>query len=109
MTYKSKQQCGRLIQAVWPNNVSEPPILLGVAAPTPVGLATSFWSRPRRDSALGRGNYCPRTVSRSGVDDDLEPAIDHALHVEGHRLHLHLLCQARVLHHLRVHAIAMGA
>src|SRR5688572_32682575 len=44
-----------------------------------------------------------------GVDQNLETAVDHALRVEGHRLRIHHVSQARVFHYLRVDTIAMRA
>ena len=41
------------------------------------------------------------------IDDDCEAAVRHPLHVEWHRLFHHLL-HPRILHHLLVHAVAMG-
>ena len=43
------------------------------------------------------------------LDHDVEPAVDHALAVEGHRLRIHHLGEARDLSCLSVDAIAMGA
>src|SRR5262245_61667614 len=45
----------------------------------------------------------------SSLDHDLEAAVDHALGVEGHRLGVHRLRQALILHDLGVDAIAVLA
>src|SRR5258708_32247201 len=52
-----------------------------------------------------------RTVEITALraDQELEPAKDHALAVEQHRLRIHHLGESRVLHDLRVDAIAMRA
>src|SRR5687768_12142176 len=46
-------------------------------------------------------------MARSGLDEDLESAVGHALRIERQRRHVHL--HARVLHHLRVDAVAVRA
>src|SRR5687767_12707561 len=46
-----------------------------------------------------------RTLFRSGVDEDVEPAVAHALHVEGHLLALHHVEEARVPHDLLVDGV----
>ena len=55
-----------------------------------------------------RGGSGTCRTARSGVDQDLESAVDHALVVEGHRLRVHL-GQPRVLHYLGVDLVAMRA
>src|SRR5262245_21487928 len=49
------------------------------------------------------------TPDASQRHDRLEPAVDHALGVERHRLRVHHAGEARVLHHLRVDAIPVRA
>src|SRR6266568_5837780 len=46
---------------------------------------------------------------RSGIDQDLEPAPEHALAVERHRLRVHHLRHALVLHDLGGDAVAVRA
>ena len=66
----------------------------------------------RRRAARARPvGECARPRRRElDVDDDLEAAVDHALGVEGHVLHVlraHHVGQARILHHLRVDAVTV--
>src|SRR5712691_12492172 len=49
----------------------------------------------------------PAHAPASGIDQDLEPAPEHALAVERHRLRVHHLRYALVLHDLGVDAVAM--
>src|SRR5437899_5949934 len=62
---------------------------------------------PTRRSAR-RGAWLP-DGGRSGIDHDLESAPEHALAVEWHRLRVHHLRQALVLHDLGHDAVAMRA
>jgi hypothetical protein len=62
-----------------------------------------------RMTALGAEERIPAWERPLNVHQNLEPAIDHALHVEGHGGALHHLGEALVLHHLGVDAVAVGA
>src|SRR5712692_8727262 len=69
----------------------------------------SFQYRDSYWSCVPRGPYAPSFAARSGVDQDLEPAPEHALAVERHRLRVHHLCQALVLHDLGGDPVAIRA
>ena len=71
--------------------------------PTP----KSGWTDHKERVKLTEHGRMATRTTRSGFDQDLESAVDHALAVEGHRLRIHHLCQARIFHYLCVHAIAM--
>ena len=45
----------------------------------------------------------------SRIDQDFEPAVDHALVIKGHRFHIHRIGEARILHNFGVDAVAMHA
>src|SRR2546427_12208154 len=49
------------------------------------------------------------TATLSDLNNDLEPAINHAPGVKGHRRPLHHLCHTWVLHDFCVHTIAVGS
>ena len=83
-----------------------------------VFLAASH--RTRRRQPVRDGRRTPRTLplARRDALGDLsahistmsaESAVRHPLHVERHRLRVHHACQPRILHHLPVDAIAIGA
>jgi hypothetical protein len=56
--------------------------------------------------AIQRGE---RTQISDAGEDGLESAVHHSLHIEWHCLWIHHLRKTRVLHHLRVDAIAVSA
>src|SRR5207245_9038904 len=81
-------------------------------------LSVSAFSRVSRAARTLRAEFGARPGARqrdrddlfgSGLDQDLESAPEHALAVERHRLRVHHLCQALVLHDLRHDAVAMRA
>src|SRR5207249_4010187 len=78
-----------------------------------LGLGRTESGRGRSEASSSPGIWQPLGVllwrGFSARDDGLEPAPEHPFAVEGHRLGVHHLGQARVLHRLGVDAIALGA
>src|SRR5262245_39346913 len=67
-----------------------------------------FGARPAAAGRL-RQLQSAEAATRSGFDDDLEAAIDHALGIEGHLVRITHALETPISHHLLEDAIALGA